>query len=52
MERSFSLDDMIGGIYRLGQAGMGRTDSEAAFQEVGYSYDRPALATQVAALSY
>jgi len=33
MERSFSVDDLVGGLYRLGQAGMGRTDSEAAFQE-------------------
>jgi hypothetical protein len=33
MERSFSVDDLVGGIWRLGQAGMGRTDSEAAFQE-------------------
>jgi len=27
------VDDLVGGLYRLGQAGMGRTDSEAAFQE-------------------
>lgn len=33
MERTFSVDDLVGGIWRLGQAGMGRTDSEAAFQE-------------------
>ena len=34
MERSFSVDDIVGGIWRLGAAGMGgRTDSEAAFQE-------------------
>lgn len=35
MNRSFSVDDLVGGIFRLGQAGaaFGRTDSEAAFQE-------------------
>eukprot|EP00191_Tetraselmis_sp_GSL018_P009420 CAMPEP_0177600556 /NCGR_PEP_ID=MMETSP0419_2-20121207/13711_1 /TAXON_ID=582737 /ORGANISM="Tetraselmis sp., Strain GSL018" /LENGTH=330 /DNA_ID=CAMNT_0019093607 /DNA_START=378 /DNA_END=1366 /DNA_ORIENTATION=- len=33
MERSFSVEDIVGGIWRLGAAGMGRTDSEAAFQE-------------------
>jgi hypothetical protein len=36
MERTFSVDDLIGGMWRLNQAaqaGMGRTDSEAAFQE-------------------
>lgn len=33
IERTFSVDDLVGGIWRLGQAGMGRTDSEAAFQE-------------------
>ncbi|KAF8070929.1 G6PD5 [Scenedesmus sp. PABB004] len=39
MSRSFSVDDLVGGIFRLqnqaaGGAGMfGRTDSEAAFQE-------------------
>jgi len=33
MERSVSVDDIVGGIWRLGAAGMGRTDSEAAFQE-------------------
>ena len=36
MERSFSVDDLIGGMWRLNQAAqasMGRTDSEAAFQE-------------------
>lgn len=33
MERTFSVDDLVGGIWRLNQAGMGRTDSEAAFQE-------------------
>ena len=34
MERSLSVDDIVGGIWRLGAAGMGgRTDSEAAFQE-------------------
>lgn len=33
MERQTSVDDLLGGFWRLGQAGMGRTDSEAAFQE-------------------
>mmetsp|Transcript_17271 Transcript_17271/g.37259 ORF Transcript_17271/g.37259 Transcript_17271/m.37259 type:complete len:361 (+) Transcript_17271:179-1261(+) len=33
IERTFSVDDLVGGIWRLGQAGMARTDSEAAFQE-------------------
>lgn len=36
MERTFSVDDLIGNVYRLSGAlgGMGnRTDSEAAFQE-------------------
>lgn len=32
-ERTFSVDDLVGGIWRLGQAGIARTDSEAAFQE-------------------
>ncbi|GAX72919.1 hypothetical protein CEUSTIGMA_g374.t1 [Chlamydomonas eustigma] len=34
-ERIFSVDDLVGGIWRLGQAagGFQRTDSEAAFQE-------------------
>ncbi|GAX83715.1 hypothetical protein CEUSTIGMA_g11140.t1 [Chlamydomonas eustigma] len=34
-ERIFSVDDLVGGIWRLGQAagGFHRTDSEAAFQE-------------------
>jgi hypothetical protein len=34
-ERVFSVDDLVGGIWRLGQAttGFHRTDSEAAFQE-------------------
>jgi hypothetical protein len=34
--RTFSAEDMgdlVSGIWRIGQAGMGRTDSEAAFQE-------------------
>jgi hypothetical protein len=31
--RNFSVDDLVGGIWRLNQAGMGRSDSEAAFQE-------------------
>ena len=34
MERSFSVDDLVGGLYRHGQAGKGRTDTEAAIQEV------------------
>lgn len=34
MDRSFSVDDLVGGIWRLGQAGVGRSDSEAAFQEL------------------
>lgn len=34
MERSFSVDDLVGGIFRqAAAAGMGRTDSESAFQE-------------------
>ncbi len=34
MERQTSVDDLLGGFWRgLGQGGMGRTDSEAAFQE-------------------
>ncbi|PNH00885.1 Protein ABSCISIC ACID-INSENSITIVE 5 [Tetrabaena socialis] len=34
MERQTSVDDLLGGFWRLGQAGtFGRTDSEAAFQE-------------------
>jgi hypothetical protein len=34
-ERIFSVDDLVGGIWRMGQAtsGFHRTDSEAAFQE-------------------
>lgn len=38
MDRSFSVDDLVGGIWRLGQAGVGRTDSEAAFQELLKSF--------------
>eukprot|EP00879_Flechtneria_rotunda_P002753 GHRR01002962.1.p1 GENE.GHRR01002962.1~~GHRR01002962.1.p1 ORF type:complete len:385 (+),score=147.10 GHRR01002962.1:290-1444(+) len=33
MERTLSLDDLVGGIWKLQNASMGRTDSEAAFQE-------------------
>lgn len=33
MDRSGSVEDMVSGIWRLGASGMGRTDSEAAFQE-------------------
>lgn len=33
MDRQLSVDDIVGGLYKLGSAGFPRTDSEAAFQD-------------------
>lgn len=33
MDRQVSVEDIVGGLYKLGSAGFPRTDSEAAFQD-------------------
>jgi hypothetical protein len=53
MNRSFSVDDLVGGIFRLGQAGagaFGRTDSEVGLISVGRDLSR-SCSTQLLTLA-